>query len=220
MRPFLAALPVLLSLAPGMAALAAQPSDAAQAREVVAQVNWAREHPQAAAEVLRGWLKAFEGDRYLCFPGEPRLRLEEGRAAVIEAIAFLDRQPPLPPVVWSDRLARAARDLAADQGRLGGLGHQGSDGSLPTDRVAKYGPPAAALGEVATYGSFGEPGDPRRAVLALIVDDGVKDRGHRKVIFDGQYRLAGAAWGPHPLYTRMAVVDFASEFFPAPSPPR
>lgn len=65
-----------------------------------------------------------------------------------------------------------------------------------------------------TYGSFGEPGDPRRAVLALIVDDGVRDRGHRKVIFDPGFRLAGAAWGRHPLYTRMAVVDFASAFLP------
>lgn len=216
MRPLLAA-PVVFCF--GLATLAAQPSDAARAREMVAQVNWARQHPQAAAEALRGWLKAFEGDRYLCFPGEPRLRLEEGRAAVVEAIAFLDRQPPVPPVAWSDRLARAARILAADQARLGGLGHQGSDGSLPSDRVAEDGPPAAALGEVATYGTFGEPGDPRRAVLALIVDDGVRDRGHRKVIFDPQYRLAGAAWGPHPLYTRMAVVDFASAFLPA-APPR
>lgn len=116
MRPLLAALPVLLGLAP----LAAQPSDAARAREVVAQVNWARQHPQAAAEALRSWLKAFEGDRYLCFPGEPRLRMEEGRTAVVEAIAFLDRQPPVPPVAWSDRLAVAAGSLAEDQGRLGG----------------------------------------------------------------------------------------------------
>lgn len=195
---------------------------AQQAKQVVAEINWARQQPKAAAEVLKSWLPLFEGNRYLAFPGEPRLRTQEGAAPVKEAIAFLEKQKPLPPVAWSDRLAKAARDLAEDQARDGGLGHKGGDGSLPWDRIKRYGTVDGGVGEVATYGTFGEPGDPRRAVLALIVDDGVADRGHRKVIFDGTYTLAGAAWGPHPIYTRMVVVDFATGFLrdvePRPEP--
>lgn len=197
---------------------------AQQAKQVLAELNWARQQPKAAAEVLKGWLPFFEGGRYLAFPGEPRLRTQEGESAVKEAIAFLEKQKPLPPLSWSDRLARAAEDLARDQTRHGGLGHQGSDGSLPWDRIKRYGAVDGGVGEVATYGTFGEPGDPRRAVLALIVDDGVKDRGHRTVIFDPSYTLAGAAWGPHPIYTRMVIVDFATGFLrdvePRPSPAR
>lgn len=205
--------PILLSLllaVPGF--LRAKEDPKALAREVVVQVNWAREHPEAVAAELKTWLPRFEGGRYLDFPGESRLRTQEGPVPVKEAIAFLGKQKPLPPVAWSDRLMKAAQDLAADQARHGGLGHQGSDGSMPWDRIARYGTVSDRLGEVATYGTFGDPGDPRRAVLALIVDDGVADRGHRALIYDGGFTLAGAAWGPHPLYTRMVAVDFATGF--------
>ena len=207
MRPILAAACLLLC-----SGLAAQADDASLAREVVAQVNWARQDPKAAAAELKSWLPRFEGGRYLAFPDEPELRTVEGVSAVKEAIAFLERQKPLPPVAWSDRLAKAASDLAKDQARHGGIGHQASDGSLPWDRIARYGTVSGSSGEVVTYGTFGNPGSPRRAVLVLIVDDGVPDRGHRKVLFDGAFTLAGAAWGPHPVYTRMALVDFASGF--------
>src|SRR5690349_16013253 len=84
--------------------LQAQQDSKALAREVVAQINWARQNPQAAAEELKTWLPRLEGGRYLAFPGETRLRMEEGLPAVREAIAFLEKQKPLAQVVWSDRL--------------------------------------------------------------------------------------------------------------------
>ena len=219
MRPILAS--ALLAF---HALLPAQEDAKAQARQVVAQINWARQYPQAAAAELKTWLPRFEEGRYLAFPGEIRLRTAEGIPAVKEAIAFLERQKPLAPLDWSARLARSAEDLARDQAAHGGLGHVGSDGSHPMDRVERYGKVAGSVGEVATYGTFGDPGVPRRAVLALIVDDGVPDRGHRALIFDESFTLAGAAWGPHPIYTRMVAVDFASGFLrdlePRPEEPR
>ena len=203
--------------------LPAKEDPKALARRVVVEINWARQYPKAAAAELKTWLPRFEGGHYLDFPDEPRLRTQEGPAAVEEAIAFLEKQKPLTPVAWSERLRKAAEDLARDQARHGGLGHQASDGSHPWDRIARYGTASACVGEVVAYGSFGQPGDPRRAVLALIVDDGVKDRGHRTVLYNATFTLAGAAWGPHPLYTRMAVVDFASGFLrdlePRPAAP-
>lgn len=192
--------------------LSRQEDPQALARQVVAEITWARQNPRAAAAELKTWLPRFEGGRYLAFPGEPRLRTQEGPRAVEEAIAFLEKQKPLGAVAWSDRLRKAAEDLARDQARHGGLGHQASDGSRPWDRIARYGAVSGSVGEVVAYGSFGEPGDPRRAVLTLIVDDGVPDRGHRTVIFGGGFTLAGAAWGPHPVYRRMTAVDFASGF--------
>ena len=213
MRPILAALLAFAALP-----LAAQSDPQVLAREVVAQINWARRDPQAAAKELKSWLPRFEEGRYLAFPGETRLRTDEGPAAVKEAIAFLERQKPLDPVEWSERLAKSAEDLAKDQARHGGLGHVASDGSHPPDRIERYGVVSGAVGEVVTYGTFGDPGVPRRAVLALIVDDGVPDRGHRKLVFDADFRLAGAAWGHHPIYRRMVAVDFASGFLRDPEP--
>ena len=198
--------------------LPAQEDANASARQVVAQINWARQDPKAAAAILRTWLPRFQGEHYLVFPGEVMLRTQEGPKAVLEAIAFLEKQKPLPPVAWSNRLRKAAEDLAVDQGRHGGLGHQGSDGSSPWGRIGRYGVVSGTSGEVVTYGTFGTPGDPRRAVLAFLVDDGVADRGHRLLLFDPSFTLAGAAWGPHPSYTRMVVVDFASGFQKDPEP--
>jgi len=37
----------------------------------------------------------------------------------------------------------------------------------------------------------------REIVLALIVDDGVRGRGHRENIFNPTYNVAGAAYGSH-----------------------
>ncbi|HXC18263.1 MAG TPA: CAP domain-containing protein [Holophagaceae bacterium] len=207
MRPILYSLLIALH-----AVLSAKEDPKALAQQVVVQINWARQNPKAAAAELRAWLPLFEGGRYLAFPGEPRLRTQEGPAAVEEAISFLEKQKPMEPVAWSDRLQKAAMDLARDQARHGGLGHQGSDGSMPWGRIARYGTVSGGVGEVATYGTFGDPGDPRRAVLALIVDDGVADRGHRAILYDPGFALAGAAWASHPIYTRMVVVDFATDF--------
>ncbi|MBS1767521.1 MAG: CAP domain-containing protein [Acidobacteria bacterium] len=210
MRPVLA---LLLLSAP---ALCAQEDAQSLARAVVDQVNWARQDPKAAADVLRTWLPLFEGDRYLAFPGEPRLHTQEGSAPVKEAIRFLERQKPLPPLRWSAHLASAAAELVKDQSEKGGLGHQGSDGSTPSARMDRHARLLGESGEVVTYGQFGDPPSPRRAVLALIVDDGVRDRGHRALLFNAAFTAAGAAWGPHPLYGRMAAVDLAEQILDEP----
>lgn len=215
MLPILAP-PLLVS----PAVVSAKEDPKALAREVVVQINWARQHPAAAAAVLKTWLPLFEGGRYLAYPGESRLRTEEGPAAVQEAVAFLEQQKPLPPLNWSPALATAAEDLVADQSTRGGLGHEGFDGSLPSTRMARYGSYVGESGEVVTYGSLGDPPTARRAVLALIVDDGVKSRGHRALLFEPRFAWAGAAWGSHPRFGRMVAVDMAEEVLKEATPRR
>jgi uncharacterized protein YkwD len=52
----------------------------------------------------------------------------------------------------------------------------------------------------------------REIVLALIVDDGVHGRGHRKNIFNPTYDVAGAAYGPHARFGSVCSIDFASGY--------
>ena len=52
----------------------------------------------------------------------------------------------------------------------------------------------------------------REIVLALIVDDGVRGRGHRKNIFNPTYNVAGAAYGSHARFGSVCSIDFASGY--------
>jgi hypothetical protein len=52
----------------------------------------------------------------------------------------------------------------------------------------------------------------REIVLALIVDDGVRGRGHRKNIFNPTYNMAGAAYGSHARFGSVCSIDFASDY--------
>lgn len=128
----------------------------------------------------------------------------EGTAAVDEAIGFLERQTPLPPLRGSPALDQAAADHADDQARSGAVAHTGGDGSSPSDRMRRYGR-WSATGEAIAYG----PNRAEDVILQLIVDDGVPDRGHRRILFNPVYELIGVACAPHPVWREVCVLDFA-----------
>jgi len=113
----------------------------------------------------------------LCFPGrewcDPS---RDGEAGLDEAIKSLNEQPELPPFTWSDGLYFAAEDHAIDCNKSEKLGHFGSDGSNPKDRIKRYGDYNISGGENVSYGMA----TGLRVVLQLYLDDGVANRGHRK----------------------------------------
>ena len=49
---------------------------------------------------------------------------------------------------------------------------------------------------------------PEQVIVALMIDDGVKDRGHRKNIFSKGFKKMGAFTGHHPKYTQSTVIDY------------
>jgi hypothetical protein len=44
----------------------------------------------------------------------------------------------------------------------------------------------------------------------LIVDDGVRRRGHRVLLFSGMFDFAGVSCGGHEVYGSMCVVDLSA----------
>jgi uncharacterized protein YkwD len=198
---------VTVHLAACLAALpalaAAQP--AAEAG-IVAEINRARADPLGYARELRRY-RSYYRNGTVWVPGRRiGLRTTEGTAPVDEAIRFLDRQPPLPPLAQAPHLRRAAADHVADQGASGQRGHRGRDGSSPAERIRRRGGGLyGASGEVIAYG----PEDAISFVRELIIDDGVPDRGHRTLLFSPRFRFAGAACGRHPTWRYMCVVDFS-----------
>lgn len=189
----------LLTLAPNGAQ---DPDDRVVAREVERQINLARTDPRAYAHRLRAHRAHYEG-RVFRDPRAISIETQEGVAAVDEAIAFLERQTPLPPLADNAILRLAAADHVEDQGPFGAVGHEGSDGSSFVDRIVRHGGPASG-GENISYG--GDSGE--AVVIQLIVDDGVPNRGHRTNIFRPGYVSQGAACGRHRAYRYMCVIDF------------
>lgn len=172
--------------------------------EVADEVNLARSDPAAYAAVLKDYRGYIHG-KLLEVPGRAAIQLGEGLPAVDEAIAFLERQQPLPALFVSKGLSLSARDLAQDLGRTGATGHAASDGSTPFARMDRYGSWTGTAGENACYG----PGSARAMVVSLIVDDGVPTRGHRANIFCKDFSVMGIAVAGHPEYGTVCVMDFA-----------
>ena len=174
-------------------------------RQVLQALNAARTNPAATAAILRNYRNRFQGN-FVSFPGNAmRLRTEEGVTPVDEAIQYLARQRSLPPLLSARFLADGAAKHVSDQGRRGLIGHVGSDGSSPSDRLARH-DSRRPIAEVIQYGA----NQPLDVIRQLIVDDGVAGRGHRRILFDPKLHAAGVACGPHRDYRTMCVIDFES----------
>jgi uncharacterized protein YkwD len=140
-------------------------------------------------------------------PGNVRLHTHEGVRALDDAIRFLHRAKPQPPLALSPGLCLAAADHCREQAG-GATGHYGNNGTDPRNRMSRYGVVSQGWAENIAYGCHAA----REIVLALIVDDGVRGRGHRKNIFNPTYNMAGAAYGSHARFGSVCSIDFASGY--------
>lgn len=139
---------------------------------------------------------------------------QEGKRAVEEAIRVLKRTKRLSELAMSKYICEAANVHAKDihmasigkAGKLKDIGHNGTNGSTFTSRIKEY-TSAGLTGENIDYGNY----DALDIIETLVVDDGVKDRGHRTNILKGKYKAVGIAWGKcavnHSRYC--CVMDFA-----------
>ena len=193
------------------------PSD----KEMLEELNLARTQPGEYAAKLREYRQHFKGN-IVYEPGKPTgIITKEGVAAVDEAIAFLERQPPLAPLAPSTVLAKAATDHVSAQGPEGKFGHYSSDGSSPGDRVQRRGG-GPYVGETIHYGPVFTARD---VIMSLIIDDAVPDRGHRVLIFTPDMLFAGSNCGPHKQLRVMCVTNYSQWIdgkyvrVPVPPPP-
>lgn len=182
--------------------------DQSLSKQVLAEINLARTQPQTYAGFLREFRTHFRGKSYDLPDSTTRVQTREGVKAVDEAIRYLSRVKPLPPLAWSDGLAEAAGELAEEQGSAGGTGHSGRESGGMRERIERRGEWMGSIGENLGYG----PEDARSMVMQLIIDDGVPDRGHRKNFYRAAFTTAGVACGSHPRFGSMCVIDFAGGF--------
>jgi uncharacterized protein YkwD len=155
---------------------------------VLEEINLARVNPQRYAQLLSE-------------------RAQETRIAnsrsVAEAVSFLQKAKPLPPLSLAEGLSLSAQMHVNEQGARGSIGH-----GNPWSRIAAQGHYIGRAGENISYGYS----DARSIVAQLIIDQGVPGRGHRKNIFNSGYAVAGVACGRHVRFGSMCVIDFAGGF--------
>ena len=169
----------------GSAAVARPDDEGGLPSAVFAEVNWVRAHPAEYAE---------------------QLRAAPQTATTREAIAFLERHAPAPPLAFNAGLGFSAALHATDEGRHGEFEHTGTDGSSAGERMQRAGVWAGMLAEEMAAGEDRA----EDVVRALIVDEGVPDRGHRKDLMDPFLRRAGVGCASHPVYGVICVIDLAS----------
>lgn len=177
-------------------------------KELVFEINRMRSNPAKYAKTYIAPLVKNYNGRLFYYPGDDPLKTKEGVRAMKECIRALSKASPLPLMYPSKGLSKAAGDHVKDQSRSGKTGHTGRDRSNVKARIERYGNWDVRIAENIAYGGK----TPRQVVIYLLVDDGVRNRGHRTTFLHPAYKTVGVAAGSHPKYDVMCVMDFAGGF--------
>jgi len=105
-------------------------------------------------------------------------------------------------------LEKAAVDHYKDMAKSGIISHKSSDGKTTyKERIEKYAAWGGSIFEAILYGPS-KP-SPRDVALAWVIDDGFKERTHRKSIFNSALSEVSIVAGPHPKTEFCYIAVFA-----------
>ncbi|HRH41316.1 MAG TPA: CAP domain-containing protein [Pyrinomonadaceae bacterium] len=173
--------------------------------EVLAEINKVRTNPKEYAKIFEEYLKTNSGKIFKIDGTE--LLTFEGKAPVEEVIALLKQLSPLPEFKAIDGLNKAAKDHAQDLAKNNKSGHQGSDGSMPDTRIARYGIANQINENISYYTKTA-----RRVVMTMLIDDGTSSRNHRKNVLSTNLKVLGIAMGENKEFGNFCVIVFADNF--------
>jgi len=167
-------------------------------REIILELNAARTSPREYADFLRG------------------LRgRAEWRQGLEDAILFVEREAPFPPLKASKGLSLAARELVRDRGPEGLTGHTGKDGRSMFDRMNNYGMWEDKAGEYLGYGYR----EAAALVARMAIEEASAGAEPKAYMFNRDFLVVGVACGPHKSYRVMCAVDFARVYREKPDLP-
>ncbi len=167
--------------------------------EILQSWNLARQQPAIFANLISNFYTGKDG-------------ISGDETCYKDAIVALKAQVALKPLSEDVGLDLAGFDHALDLLKsVKKLDHSGSDNSKPEDRLKRYGYfyGAYKFYELLAYTKQTEPVSANKVIMMMLADCGVKDRLHRKIIFDAEatHFGAGVAYAEQETY----FVLFASK---------
>lgn len=176
-------------------------------QSILNEMNAIRANPKSYVPYVEDYKKMFNGS-IIHYPNGTLIQTNEGLAAVDEAIEFLKTAPSEPPLKFVVGLAKTSNLQLSNLLIDPSLGHYGPDGSQLDVRLRKFGTVGSAYAENITY----DMPTPLEIVLAMLIDDGVKSRGHRRNLFSPNFKEAGIAYGKAQNKKNISVTVFADSF--------
>lgn len=172
-------------------------------KDVVLELNKARSDPRKyAALYISPMVKKFNGNVY-----NGVLETREGAAVVSECVEYMFKLKGMEPLRIESGLSTAAKTHAVSQGKAGKTGHTRVDGTQFSNALKKYGS-SNSIGENISYGEKSA----RSIVIQLLIDDGVKLRGHRMNILEKNFNCVGVGCSSHKNYGNECVITFAKDW--------
>lgn len=102
--------------------------------------------------------------------------------------------PNSSPLLPDTNLFLTAKCHAYESGKIGYVGHERKNNTCEKD----------FYGECCYYGLE----DPFHIVISLLIDERIRDFGHRKIMLSNKYSLIGVSLQPHIDYGTNTVLDF------------
>ena len=146
---------------------------------------------------------------------ENPLETFEGVQGVEEAIRFLTLQKPVPELIYSEELSKAAKDHAKDIGENSLTGHDGSKGSMLSDRIERYIEWDDLCAENIDLGF--KVAD--NIILNILIDDGADERNQRINLFSTSYKYIGIGCAMHKSFNHCSVFVYVKTLRDLGQPP-
>lgn len=159
---------------------AANTSPTALEPEILSEINRVRTDPQGYAQWLEEQRQYYDGI-LLKLPGEKPIRINKGIESLEEAIAFLQKQEPLPALSTSEAKAIAA-----------------------TTQLKTFATQANNNIDNITYGRVTAKG----IVMGLVVDDGFPDRRHRMNLLNPDIETTGIVCQGDQRYGNVCAIAY------------
>ena len=184
------------------------------AKQLYISQNQIRKDPTSFIPKLKNWTNKFR-KKTLFLLNENPLETFEGLQGVEEAIRFLTLQKPVHELIISEELSKAAKDHAIDIGENGLIGHDGSDGSMLSDRIERYSEWDELCAENIDLGfKVAE-----NIILNILIDDGAEEREQRINLFSTSYKYIGIGCAKHKEYNHCSVFVYVTSLRDLGQPP-